>query len=418
MTLVADRPETLPRLASAPIARPRLASVDIVRGLVMVVMALDHARDFFSLQSVQGDPERLADPGLALFFTRWVTHFCAPTFVFLAGVGAFLSLGRGRDRAALSRFLVTRGLWLVVCEFTLVNIGWTFRPDLTFVVAQVIWALGISMIVLAALLWLPRWAVAAVGVAMIVGHNALAGVDAALVGQAQAWALDGAHAAPLDAMGRLWSVVHVPRLVSFGFTTVLVRYPLIPWVGVMAAGYAFGPVLRLADAERRRTLLRVGLALLVGFVLLRASNVYGNPEPWSVKDSAANTLISFVNVEKYPPSLLFLMLTLGTGLLLLRAAERWTGPLASALETFGRVPMFYYLLHVPLIHLLAVGVGLAMYGPAALSIGLESAPAGWGFGLVVVYLVWMVVVVALYPVCRWYAGVKARRRDLTVLSYL
>lgn len=418
MTAVTAPSDAPPSLTMPTAPARRLASVDLVRGLVMVVMAIDHSRDFFSRLSVQGDPEKLADPGLALFFTRWITHFCAPTFVFLAGVGAFLALGRGRDRAALSRFLLTRGLWLVICEFTLVNFGWTFRLQAGFLVAQVIWALGVSMMVLSVLLWLPRWAVAVVGVAMIVGHNALGGLDAALVGHAQAWAMDPMKAVPLTGIGTVWSILHVPRLLPLGFTALLVRYPLIPWVGVMAAGYAFGPVLRLPDAQRRRTLLRTGVALLVGFVLLRATNLYGDPTPWSARTSAANTLISFLNVEKYPPSLLFLMLTLGAGILLLRAAESWSGGLAGMLETFGRVPMFYYLLHVPLIHLIAVVTAVAIFGAGASQVGVDGVPPGWGWGLPVVYLVWLVVVLTLYPACRWYAGVKARRRDLVVLSYL
>lgn len=383
-----------------PSVRPRLDSVDLLRGLVMVVMALDHTRDFFGAGGL--NPRDVADP--ALFLTRWVTHFCAPIFIFLAGVSAYLYGTRGRSTGEISRFLVTRGFWLVVLEFTVVRAGWFFGVGVDFFMMQVIWAIGASMMALAGLVWLPRRAICAVAIGLIAGHNLL----------------DGVHARDLGAAGWLWNILHEPAVLSLASGAKLrVLYPLIPWIGVMAAGYALGPVFTRPFEERVRLLVRLGAATVAGFVALRLSNLYGDPAPWIVQDSLLSTVLSLLNVEKYPPSLLYLMMTLGPGLLLLAALEHARGRIAAWITTFGRVPLLYYVAHIFLIHALAVAVASLLLGDASWLIGSVpgTRPAGWGFGLPVVYAVWMVVVIALHPICRWFAEVKRRRSDWW-LSYL
>lgn len=385
----------------------------------MVLMAIDHTRDFFHRGAMQGDPELLADPGPVLFFTRWVTHFCAPIFVFLAGTGAYLSLGRGKSPRDLSWFLVTRGLWLVVLELTIVKFGFARTLDPHFFFGQVIWVLGWGMVLLAALVHLPHPAIIAFGAVLVLGHNAFDGFGA---GGAFDPAALGTGAAPptrVFSWAGLWALLHVPGNLQLAPTvSFYVRYPLVPWIGVLALGYAFGPVLQLPEAARRRWLLRGGLALTAAFVLLRATNLYGDPRPWSVQADPVRTLISFLNTQKYPPSLLYLLMTLGPGLLLLRAFERVQGGPASVLLVFGRVPLFYYVLHLPLLQLMAgVLIGVTA-GAAGFAPGPEGGPpVGWGWGLGTVYLAWLTMLALLYLPCRWFMGVKARRKDWW-LSYL
>jgi uncharacterized membrane protein len=381
-------------------ARPRLDSIDLLRGLVMVIMALDHTRDFFSGSGM--NPRDVADP--ALFLTRWVTHFCAPIFIFLAGVSAYLYGTRGRSTGDLSRFLFTRGFWLIVLEFTLVRFGWTFGFGTEFFVMQVIWAIGASMVALSALVWLPRAVIAAIAVAMIAGHNLL----------------DAIHAADFGAAGWVWNILHEPKLLTLApGSQVYALYPLIPWIGVMAAGFALGPVFLRAPAERRRTFFFMGAAITAGFVALRLTNLYGDPAPWAAQDTTLSTVLSMLNVEKYPPSLLYLMMTLGPGVLLLAAFEQAKGRLAGWITTFGRVPMLYYVAHVFLIHAAAVAFSWLATGDVAWLFGAlpSGKPAGYGLALPGVYAVWIAVVLTLYPLCRWFAGVKRRRSDWW-LSYL
>jgi uncharacterized membrane protein len=383
--------------------RPRLDSVDLLRGLVIVFMALDHARDFFT--NVTFEPTDLTQTTGALFLTRWITHFCAPVFVFLAGTSAFLYQARGKSRAEVSRFLLTRGLWLVVLELTVVRLAWEFNlnyaSDVLFV--QVIWVIGVSMIVLAGLIHLPLGLVAGAGIAMVAGHNLLDGVSPESLGR---W-------------GPLWTLLHVQAPIPLrGDQVLFVIYPLVPWIGVMAAGYAFGaPLLRPAE-QRRRLLLRLGGGLTIGFLVLRAINLYGDPAPWGVQESAGRTVLSFLNTTKYPPSLLFLLMTLGPAIAALPLLERLRGSLARAVTVYGRVPLFFYVLHLFLVHALALLVAtLAGRDPRSFLHVWMFLPDDWGYGLPVVYLVWAGVVLALYPACRWFAGVKARRREAW-LSYL
>ena len=387
--------------ASAALSR-RVDAVDLLRGLVMVIMVLDHTRDFFHRDLWAYAPEDLSRAPAAVFLTRWITHFCAPVFVLLAGTGTMLQRQRGATSGELSRFLLTRGLWLIVLEFTLVRLGFLFNVDYSSLgVFQVIWVLGVSMIVLAALVHLPVALVGAFGVAMVAGHNVLDAFDVAQ-----------GPAAP-TAFQQLWFVLHQPGPVSVFGVPAFVLYPLIPWVGVIAAGYALGSVYAW-DAERRqRTLIRLGLALTGAFIVIRAINGYGDPQPWAAHDRGpVFTVLAFLNTAKYPPSLLFLLMTLGPALVALALFERGRrGRVGQALVTLGRVPLFFYLLQWYVPHTLAILAGLA----AGQAVGWQfqnfadrfaSPPTNVGFGLHVVYVAWIVTLVILYPVCRWYAGVK------------
>jgi uncharacterized membrane protein len=403
------------RSAPAPAARPvpakpgpdRLVSVDLVRGLVMILMALDHVRDFFS-DRLFLDPTDLKTTTPAVFLTRWVTHFCAPTFIFLAGAAAFLSGTRGKTRPALSWFLLTRGLWLAFLEVTVNRALWMFNYDLHHHGAGVFWAIGWSMVVLSALVYLPTPAVTLFGVAMIVLHNLL----------------DGLTADQARLPGWLWVILHSPgdAPIAGGFTFGT-GYCLVPWAGVMAAGYGFGALLRPDRATRRRRLFRLGTALTLGFIVLRAANVYGDPQPWVRQPSALWTFLSFLNCTKYPPSLLYLLMTLGPAVLALAYFDRPPGPLTRPVVTFGQVPLFFYLLHIPLIHGAAVLCDWLRFGWSPLAaagpweVRAEAVPEAYGLSLPLVYLLWAGVVLVLYPPCRWFAGVKRRRRGAW-LSYL
>lgn len=384
---------------SHPEPKGRIASIDLLRGLVMIVMALDHTRDFFAAGGV--NPRDVADP--ALFLTRWVTHFCAPVFVFLAGVSAFLHGANGRSLPDLSRFLATRGLWLILIELTVVRLAWTFSLDLNYFFTQVIFAIGASMIVLSMLIHLPRRAVAAIGLLLIAGHNLLDPITSAAFGKA----------APV------WNVLHEPAMLQFGTVRWLAVYPLIPWIGVMAAGYALGPVFLCPRHERARFLVRLGLAVTIGFVVLRTTNLYGDPAPWTMQPTISATILSFINCEKYPPSLLYLMMTLGPALLMLATHESVRGRIADGVTVFGRVPFFYYVVHIYFIHALAVLFAAATSSAAGWLFGPfpPDKPESYGIGLAGVYVIWLAVVAALYPLCRWFAAIKQRRTDWW-LSYL
>ncbi len=408
---------TSPQAAAGPLRAPaaagsdrpprqRVESVDVVRGVVMVLMALDHTRDFFGGASI--DPTNLATTTAPLFLTRWITHFCAPVFCLLTGTGAYLAR-RGRTTPQLSSFLLTRGLWLVFLELTVARFFWQFNLDYRVTLVTVLWALGWSMVVLAALVRFPTWVAGAFGGAMILLHNLA----------------DPVRAASFGSLAPLWNVLHAPGvLYAAPGRIVILAYPLVPWIGVMAVGYALGAVFGLPAERRRRLLLRAGIALTVSFLALRLANVYGDPVPWSAQGTATLTVLSFLNVTKYPPSLLFLLMTLGPALLLLRAVDGRTPAFLRPARVVGKVPMFYYLAHVLLLHLIAVLVSLARYGTAHYM--FESArpdqfpvtqPPGWASPLPIVYLLWIVVVVLLYPLCRWYAALKARSGN-PLLSYL
>jgi uncharacterized membrane protein len=379
----------------------RIHSIDIVRGVVMVLMAIDHVRVYSGLPA--GGPT----PGI--FFTRWVTHFCAPAFVFLAGTSAFLHGEKLGDRWALSRFLATRGIWLVLLEMTVIRLAWTFNVDFgSYLLAGVIWVLGWSMIVLAALVHLPIGWIASFSLIVISGHNLFDGAGQGGEGSAAGWA---------------WQLLYLDGGIRIGANgpVLVVLYVLIPWVAVMAAGYAFGTVLRWEADRRRRACLAIGLGASALFVVLRGFNLYGDPRPWSADRMPAP--LSFLNTTKYPASLLFLLMTLGPVIALLPRLEEVRGRVAGWLEVFGRVPLFYYLLHIPLIHLLAVLLTLVRE-PAALSwlfvnhpVMVPPAPDGYVWSLGLLYVVTILAVVLLYWPCRWFADLK-RRSKAPWLSYL
>ena len=391
---------------------PRLTAVDALRGAVMVVMALDHTRDFLHAGAMTFSPEDLARTTPLLFLTRWVTHICAPTFVFLAGMGAFLRLQRDGSPAELSRFLWTRGVWLVLLELTVMRLAVNFSLSLAYpLLLLVLTALGLSMIGMAALTRLPRRVLLAGSIAVILLHNLL----------------DGVQASQFGAYAGLWNLLHQQGVVLLGGIVVVVAYPLIPWIAVMALGFSMGPVLLRDEAARRRTLLAAGAAMTAAFVALRAANVYGDPSPWSPQASPAFTAISFLRTTKYPPSLLFLLMTLGPALMALAWLDRAPARLREALAVVGRVPLFFYVLHFWALHLLASALAWLRYGEASLAFLFSPVPSmggardlfppGFGYSLPAVYVAWAGVVLALYPLCLWFASVRRRRREWW-LSYL
>ena len=378
-------------------SRSRVEAVDVLRGVVMVLMALDHTRDFFGATNI--NPTDLGRATAFLFLTRWITHFCAPVFFLLTGTSAYLSL-RSKSKGQLSRYLFTRGLWLLFLDLIVFRcLGLQFNFDSHVVILNVLWGLGWAMMVLALLVHLPRAAIATFGIILIAGHNLLD---------------------PIRSSQPLWSILHVQNFIlRTPQHSILVVYPLIPWVGVTAVGYCLGVVYDWSAQRRRRFLLRLGLALTAAFAVLRAVNLYGDPAPWNTQG-----LLSFLNTTKYPPSLLFLLMTLGPALMLLGAVDGKTPRLLRPALTFGTVPLFYFLVHMPLIHLLAVAACYARYGQVhgmfetpSVSQFPVAFPPGWGFSLPVVYLVWACVVVLLYPICKWFAALKQRRAD-PWLSYL
>ena len=385
---------------AATVRRARIESVDLLRGIIIVIMALDHSHDFFG--DFASRPTFLATTTVALFFTRWITHFCAPVFFLLTGTSAALTLKR-MSKPQLSRFLVTRGLWLIFLEIVVLRFAMQFNFDYHVTILTVLWALGWAMIVLAALIWLPNWAIALFGIVLVAGHNALDNIDASSLG----------------AFAPLWNFLHQPGFVlNGGGHAVLVSYVLIPWVGVSALGYLLGQSYSWDARARRKLLLLLGAGVVLGFIVLRYANVYGDPAPWSVQKSPLWTAMSFIDTVKYPPSLLFLMMTLGPAPLLLRAFDGGTPALLKPALIIGKVPLFFFVLHFYLIHLLATAASYVRFGTVTNTFTSPdiahfpfTAPPGWDLGLPVVYLVWALVVVSLYPVCRWYASLKARRTE-------
>jgi len=407
----------------AKFSRKRIDSVDLLRGIVMVIMMLDHTRDFIHSGALLFDPLDLSKTTVWLFLTRWITHYCAPVFVFLAGTGAYLQFARGKSKGELSRFLITRGLWLIFLEVTVVRLLVTFSvdPKLLFFL-QVIWVIGVSMIALAALIHLPLKVVAGFGLAMIALHNLLDRFPA------QPWRGPGT---PVPSWGaKLWMLLHQQAFFPVGPTfpspIVAVLYPLIPWIGVIAVGYAFGALYRMDKERRRKLLLYIGGACILLFCLIRAWDVYGEPQHWQKQKSMVFTILSFINTTKYPPSLDFLLMTLGPAIVALALFEMAAGSrpdgswIRNFFVTFGRVPLFFYVLQWFTAHTIALVLYISFGKPWK---WLVKTPIDWqyqpgmGFNLVVVYACWIAGVLLLYPLCKWFAGVKARRKDWW-LSYL
>jgi uncharacterized membrane protein len=390
----------------------RLFSIDALRGLIMIIMALDHVRDFFHWHAASFSPTDLARTTPVLFFTRWITHFCLPVFVFAAGLGAFLWYQRSRTKVELSRFLFTRGLWFILLEFTVMQFAYNFNFHWRYLfLLLILWIFGICMIAMAALIHLPlRW-LALLSIAVIFFHNLLDGIRPQQFGS-YAWA---------------WNLLHQPGVLIISGKPVLVTYTLLPWIGVMAAGFCLAQIFLLAPPARQRIMVRLGAALTVAFVILRFMNHYGDPAPWSHQKSAVFTLLSFLNCTKYPGSLDFLLMTLGPSLLALAWFDRRTFTASNPLIVFGRVPMFYFVLHFYLIHALAVLAAYLRYGRSATQFIFNPLPSmggpqklfppNFGYSLWIVYALWALTLILLYPLCRWFAQVKAKRRDWW-LSYL
>jgi uncharacterized membrane protein len=385
----------------------RIESIDLLRGVVIIIMAIDHVRGYFHGYTFRFSPTDLDHTSPAIFFTRWITHFCAPAFVFLAGTSASM-MSQRKSITELSTFLRTRGLWLVFVELTIMNIGWYFNPSFSFFSLGVIWALGISMIVLSALIHLPFKLILAIGLIILFGHNLLDGIS-----------IDGNSPKAFA-----WAVIHVSRRFDFGNPNVNAQYPVLPWIGIMALGYAAGSLYNkeTSQAVRRKYLLTIGISAILLFVVVRAMNFYGDLLPWAVQNSTMYSMLSFLNTTKYPPSLLYSLMTLGPALVFLALMERplgkWSGPILH----FGRVPMFFYVLHIFLIHILAT-IAIVLTGgnwhDTIIRDGLKKFhPPGYGFSLPVVYLVWVAVILIMYPLCKWYDKYKMNHKDKWWLSYL
>lgn len=409
----------------------RISSMDIVRGIVMVLMAIDHVRVY------SGQPA--GGPTFGIFFTRWITNFVAPIFVFLAGTAIFLHGNRLASRAALSWFLLTRGAWLIFLELTFLRVAWTFNFDFAhYLLAGVIWMFGWCMVIMAVAVRLPLIVNGIVGIAIIALHNLTDIFSVAI----QNWFGDSGPNWFLQLLyfgGAIKIGVSGPRL--------FILYVIVPWIGVVMAGYAFGPIMKLPADRRRAISLKLGVALTAAFILLRTLNMYGDPRPWkhpaplpavgsSASSSAPATtapqrpapprvpaVFSFLGTTKYPASLSFLLMTLGPMFLMLSFAESWRGKIVDILTIFGRVPMFYYLLHIPLIHAAACTVSLVREGHidkwlfANHPVAVGPAPAGYMWSLGLLYLVYAICVTLLYFPCRWFADLRARRKSKW-LSYL
>ncbi len=391
----------------------RIESIDIIRGIAMVLMALDHVRDYFHISANINDPLNLATTTPILFFTRWVTHYCAPIFVFLSGTSIYLQSLR-KTKNELSVFLIKRGCWLIVAEWAIISLGWTFNPFYNVLPFQVIWAIGISMVLLGLLTRLPFKVVLAIGGLIVLGHNLL----------------DFPEAVPGFTPGFWWTVLHHGHFAAYEFAPghfALIIYPFLPWTGLMLLGYCFGIFYSssYSTRQRRQIITRLGIGLLVLFAVLRLINLYGDPHPWTVQSSWGYTFLSFIKVHKYPPSLLYICITIGPALLLLVFIERIKNTFTNSMLVFGRTAFFYYILHIYLVHLLGALL-FFIKGEHTVTDAINSMRnlpflfiiPGEGVGLGWVYLVWLLVIALLYPLCKWYDGYKSRHKEKWWLSYL
>jgi uncharacterized membrane protein len=394
--------------SAIPASRERIQSIDVLRGIVIVLMVLDHARDFVHESGYAYNPLDPAHTTVLLYITRWITHLCAPTFVFLAGVSIWLQRARGKDLSALSGHLIRRGGWLILLELTLVSLGWEFEIPYTPLL-QVIWVIGWSMVVMAALIWLPRWSVAIFGAGIVLGHNALDFIQPQQLG-ACAW---------------LWVVLKTGGLLHVGGSSVVLDpYPVLPWTGVMALGYVMGGVFLESPSRRDWLLTAMGLALVLVFLLLRLENIYGDPHEWVAHAGLVPTVMSFFDLQKYPPSLLYVCATLGPVIASVPLIECWHGKGAQFFRTFGAVPMFAYVIHLYLVHSLSIVLHVAFHKDVQAQFGFIQnmflAPElaqGSGLPLPLVYILWAGTIALLYPLCRWFSEVKSQHTQWW-LSYL
>lgn len=385
-------------------ATNRIQSIDLLRGLVMIIMALDHTRDFLHWSAMMYKPLDLTYTTPAIFLTRWITHICAPVFMFLAGTSAFL-VGQHKSKKQLSFFLFTRGLWLMILDLTVIGFGWTFNIYFPAFFFDTLWALGVSMVALSVLIYLPYYIILTIGVLIVAAHNLL----------------DNFHVTGNNLKAFLWDEMHDQRVFNFHGHTIVTAYPVLSWIGIIALGYCFGAFYKkeFTAAKRKKWFIWIGCTAIILFILLRALNVYGDMQLWAYQKSGLFTFLSFINVTKYPPSLLYTLITLGPAILFLAFAENYINTFTKIISTYGRVPMFYYLLHIFLIHFIAmVATQLTGFGWRAMITDDFPQVKGFGFSLITIYLIWIALVLALYPLCKWYDNYKKNHKENWWLSYL
>ena len=389
------------------ISKNRIYSLDLLRGLVMIIMALDHTRDFFHFDAFVHDPLDLSTTTISLFFTRWITHFCAPIFVFLSGTSIYLQSLR-KSKKELSSFLFKRGLWLIFIELVVINFSWTFDFTSRVFVMQVIWAIGISMVFMGIIIRLPYKLILAFGLIIVLGHNVFDFI-------------------PNTHQGFFWDLIRNGNFTfhQIGSHQLVIIYPFVPWLGLMMLGYSFGKIYEpsIGISQRKKILVKTGFGLLLIFAVLRFINIYGNPITWSVQSTSLFTFLSFINVHKYPPSLLFICMTIGPAMLFLSFFENTNNKLSKAVSIYGRVPFFYYVIHFYTLHILCMilfvirGHSISEVTPDIWGIPFRFMIAGEGYSLTIVYLIWSMLVLAMYPLCKWFSELK-RRSTIWWLSYL
>ena len=391
------------------LTKNRIESIDLLRGLVMIIMALDHTRDLFHTDAFTRDPLDPATTTPVLYFTRWITHFCAPTFVFLSGLSAWLQSGR-KTKKELSWFLITRGFWLILMEMTVMTLGISADIYFSIILLQTIWSIGISMVILGLLIWLPFRVLLITGIIIVLGHNSLDFAEANRNGSVPLW----------------WNFLHRPTIVPLSSNfSIGIFYPFLPWTGLMILGYCCGKLFTNTEAGRRnKILLWMGVGSLVLFIVLRVADIYGDPLGWSRQENGLRTFFSFMNVQKYPPSLLFMCATIGCALIFLSVVKNTSGRLAKIISVYGRVPFFYYILHFYVLHVISIILYLSR--GHSVSEGMKGLPGlpfkfampGEGYNLWIVYGVWIGVVIVLYPLCKWYDNYKTNHKEKWWLSYL
>lgn len=400
----------LTKSAAPTTTKARIESIDLLRGFAIVIMALDHVRDYFHADYFLFDPTDMQQTNGALFFTRWITNFCAPVFLFLAGTSAFL-IGERKTKRQLSAFLLKRGLWLMLLETVVINFAWSFNPTYPMFRLQVIWALGLSMVFMSALVYLPYKVILALGLIILFGHNLL----------------DNINATGNTLPDFLWGQLHERKRFAIGNRIIATGYPILPWLGIMALGYCFGAFYtkKVEAAFRKKYLVTLGVVAIALFIVLRGINRYGDMSPWMMQRTTILTICSFFNASKYPPSLMYTLMTLGPALIVLAFIEKPLNKLGKIIIVFGRVPLFFYILHLFLIHALATVAVVLSGRPWTDMISITNLNArdslwlkGYGFNLGQTYLVWLLVVVLLYPLCKWYDRYKTNHKEKWWLSYL